>query len=375
MGILNVTPDSFYDGGAYTSPEDAGLAVWRMTQDGAAVIDIGAESTRPGHTSIDAATELARLMPSLEEALGLNTIVSVDTTKAVVAEKALAAGAHSLNDIWGLQGDPDLVSVAARFSCGLVLMHNRHDIKPDLDIIADIKGFFARSLEIADQAGIERARIVLDPGIGFGKTLEQNLAAMARLDEIRHHFGLPVLLGASRKSFIGKVLQTEDAASPQGRLAGSLSAALCVNADIIRVHDVAETRQALAIRAALRNADRENSLVQIKVLGLAAFAFHGVKEEERISGQNFILDLEAEARVNTGEDDLAQTVSYDSLAQQALFLFQEPCNLIEYAAQRIADGLMNAFPRIARLTVTVHKPHAPVAARFEDICVSVRKTR
>jgi dihydropteroate synthase len=252
MGILNVTPDSFSDGGKFDVPERALAQARRMIADGAEIIDIGAESTRPyGAQPVTADEEWARLVPVLTDVVTLGTPVSIDSMKAQVVAKALAAGVAIVNDIWGLQRDPDMARVVAEHKAPVVVMHNRDDVDPAIDIIADIKAFFARSLEIAAKAGIPESHVVLDPGIGFGKTPEQSMMALARFDAF-NSFGLPVLIAASRKKFISTVVPSE----PQQRLGGSLAAHLLAvrqGARIVRAHDVAETVQALRVNAALED--------------------------------------------------------------------------------------------------------------------------
>jgi dihydropteroate synthase len=254
MGVLNVTPDSFSDGGRFLDPATAIGQARRMIADGADILDIGAESTRPygGALAVPVEEEMRRLAPVLPAVAALGVPLSIDTIKAEVAEWALASGAAIVNDVWGLQRDGGLARVVAEHAVPVIIMHNREIADPSIDIMADIAAFFARSLEIAARAGISRQNIVLDPGIGFGKTPEQSLIAIARLGELKS-FGLPLLLGASRKRFIDKV----SPAPPDQRLGGSIAAhllAVAGGAAIVRVHDVAETVQALRINAAIRSA-------------------------------------------------------------------------------------------------------------------------
>jgi dihydropteroate synthase len=254
MGILNVTPDSFSDGGRFLDPEAAIAHARRMVTEGADIIDIGAESTRPYGTAtpVSSSEEVRRLEPVLTAVAALGVPVSIDTMKAQVAAAALEAGATMVNDVWGLQRDPDMAGVVARHGVPVIIMHNRDTADPAIEIMADMAAFFTHSLDLATRAGIARERIVLDPGIGFGKTPEQSLTALARLDQLKA-FGLPLLVGASRKRFIDKV----SPAPPDRRLGGSLAAHLNAVADgarIIRVHDVAETVQALRVAAAIRDA-------------------------------------------------------------------------------------------------------------------------
>jgi dihydropteroate synthase len=251
MGVLNVTPDSFSDGGQSTAPERALAQARRMIAEGADIIDIGAESTRPyGSEPISADEELKRLQPVLADVVALGIPVSIDSMKSAVVAWALDQGAVIANDVWGLQRDPGMAGLVAAREVPVIIMHNRDHADPAIDIMKDIAEFFARSLAIAASAGISTDRIVLDPGIGFGKTPEQSMTALARLGELRS-FDLPILLGASRKRFISTVTPSE----PQQRLGGSIAAHLLAaqnGARIIRAHDVAETVQALRVAAAIR---------------------------------------------------------------------------------------------------------------------------
>lgn len=243
MGILNVTPDSFSDGGKWNTRDRALRHMEEMVHDGADIIDIGAESSRPGFVPMGATEETERLMPFLESVLAECPVpVSVDTFKAETARAALSAGAHLLNDIWGLQyaEEPEeMARAAAEANVPVIVMHNQNGTAYSEDIIASMREFFARSLVLADEAGLARENIILDPGIGFGKTAEQNLQVIKRMDELVSYEGAdyPVLLGASRKSFIGAALglPVEERMEATG--------AACVlgiarGACIMRVHDV-----------------------------------------------------------------------------------------------------------------------------------------
>jgi dihydropteroate synthase len=250
MGVLNVTPDSFSDGGQFVVPERALAQARRMIAEGADIIDIGAESTRPyGAEPISAEEELSRLRPVLADVVALGVPVSIDSMKSAVVSWALDAGAVMANDVWGLQRDPDMAGLLAARHSPVIVMHNRDRVDADIDIMQDIAAFFGRSLEIADKAGISHDNIVLDPGIGFGKTPEQSMTALARLSELGI-FGRPLLVGASRKRFISSVVPSE----PYQRLGGSIAAHLAAakgGARIIRTHDVSETVQALRVAAAI----------------------------------------------------------------------------------------------------------------------------
>jgi dihydropteroate synthase len=254
MGILNVTPDSFSDGGRFLDPAVAISHAREMTDNGADILDIGAESTRPygGNKPVAADEELTRLKPVLPQVAKLGLPISIDTIKADVARWALDNGAAIVNDVWGLQRDAHMAPLVAQRDVPVIVMHNRDKADPSIDIVADVLGFFARSLEIASQAGIARDKIVLDPGIGFGKTPEQSILCLGRLAEFKR-FGLPLLVGASRKRFINLISPSE----PNERIGGSIAVHLAAARDgaaILRVHDVRETVQALRVARAIEKA-------------------------------------------------------------------------------------------------------------------------
>jgi dihydropteroate synthase len=254
MGILNVTPDSFSDGGRFVDPAAAIAHAAEMVAEGADILDIGAESTRPygGQKPVSADEERARLAPALADVAKLGRPVSIDTLKASVAAWALDHGATIVNDVWGLQRDPDMAPLLAARGVPVIVMHNRDHADAGVDIVADVTAFFERTLKIADKAGIARDKIVLDPGIGFGKTPEQSIQCLGRLDEFKR-FGLPLLVGASRKRFITSVSPS----SPGERIGGSIASHLLAaarGAAIIRTHDVQETLQALRVAAAIEAA-------------------------------------------------------------------------------------------------------------------------
>ncbi|MFN0278886.1 MAG: dihydropteroate synthase [Pyrinomonadaceae bacterium] len=259
MGILNVTPDSFLDGGSYLSVEDALRQAERLIADGTDVVDIGGESTRPGSKPVAADEEVNRIVPVIDAiAKRFDTPISVDTTKSDVAEKALEAGAEIINDISGLRFDERIAEVAASSNAGLVLMHSRgpfetmHTEPPVEDILPAVTSDFRRAINVARSYGVENEHIALDVGIGFGKTHEQNLELLAKLGKLAEEFSeYPMLVGASRKSFIGRILGD---VPPSERLGGSLAAALIAirnGAKIVRVHDVKETVAAIKMAAAI----------------------------------------------------------------------------------------------------------------------------
>jgi len=259
MAILNVTPDSFSDGGEYLSVDDAVRKAEKMIAEGADIIDIGGESTRPGSKQIDADEEISRVLPVIEAISERFEIpISIDTTKSEVADKAVNAGAEIINDISGLRFDERIAEVASRMGTGLVLMHSRgtfetlHTQPRVENIFAEVTSDFERSTDIAHSYGVYDEQIVLDVGIGFGKTLEQNLELLAKLAKLVNEFSeYPMLVGASRKSFIGRILGD---VPPSERLEGSIAAALIAvsnGAKIIRVHDVKETVAAIKTVASI----------------------------------------------------------------------------------------------------------------------------
>jgi dihydropteroate synthase len=255
MGVLNVTPDSFSDGGLFVDPAEAVAHGLRLVADGAALVDVGGESTRPGAEPVSAEEELARVEPVLEGLRGVP--VSIDTAKAEVARRALELGAELVNDVTALRGDPALAEVVAGGDAFLCLMHMQGEPRtmqaaPKYDdVVGDVLAFLEERLAFAVECGIQEERICIDPGIGFGKTPDQNLELLRRLDELLV-LGRPVLVGVSRKSTLGKVLG--DPTAITGSVAGSVAAAVAAyarGASIVRAHDVRETVEALAVAAAV----------------------------------------------------------------------------------------------------------------------------
>lgn len=259
MGILNVTPDSFSDGGEFASVDDALRRAEGIIAEGADIIDVGGESTRPGSKRVSVEEEIERVVPIIDAiAKRSDTPISIDTTKPEVARRAIDAGAEIINDISGLRWDKDLAEIATTRSAGLVLMHSRgefetmHSQPPVKNVLTEVINDFRRAISTAHLSGVKDEQIVLDVGIGFGKTAEQNLELIAKLGNIVIEFeDYPILVGASRKSFIGKVLNDE---APSERLGGSIATAIAAvanGAKIVRVHDVAATKQALALTNAI----------------------------------------------------------------------------------------------------------------------------
>jgi len=264
IGVLNVTPDSFSDGGRFTSLDDAVAHGCRLADDGADLVDVGGESTRPGADRVDAAEEERRVIPVIEALVANGVRVSIDTYRAVVAERGLAAGASVVNDVSGGLGDPDMAAVVRAAGCPWILMHWRghsrrmQDLAHYVDVVDDVRRELAERVEAANQAGISSDRIVIDPGLGFAKTAEHNWALLAHLD-VLVGFGLPVLIGASRKSCLGRVL-ADPAGTPRPvdeREAATVALtayAATQGAWGVRVHDVRANVDAARTIAAVREA-------------------------------------------------------------------------------------------------------------------------
>ncbi|MBI4373139.1 MAG: dihydropteroate synthase [Candidatus Omnitrophica bacterium] len=265
MGILNLTPDSFYDGGRFLNPDVALEHAFRLVRDGADILDLGAESTRPGAKPVSDEDELSRLLPVLDQLKGqIHVPISVDTTKSVVARRALEHGVQIINDVSGLRRDPEMAPVIKEFKAGIILMHRRGtpetmQLETDYDdLIEDVSRELSESMAIAESRGISQNQIVLDPGIGFSKTAEQNLELIERLSEFKR-LGRPILVGPSRKSFIGAVTKS----APDKRLFGTVAASVLAferGANIFRVHDVWAVKEAVLVAEAILNSGKKVSL-------------------------------------------------------------------------------------------------------------------
>ncbi len=257
MGIVNITPDSFSDAGKYFDPEDAVRRGMQLAEEGADILDLGAESTRPGAEPVTAEEEIFRLAPVVEQLIDqVNTPLSIDTTKAIVAEKMLQLGASMINDISGLRFDPEMGDIVAERNCPIIIMHilgtpqTMQENPEYTDVVDDIRAYFRKRTEFAHSRGVKDEQIILDPGIGFGKTVEHNYEILRGVPRFKQ-LGYPILLGASRKSFIGKTLDLP----VDDRLEGSLATAVIgawQEADILRVHDVRETVRAVKLADAIR---------------------------------------------------------------------------------------------------------------------------
>ncbi|WP_319528948.1 dihydropteroate synthase [uncultured Cohaesibacter sp.] len=251
MGIINVTPDSFSDGGEFLAESDALQHAQKLVEEGAHILDIGGESTRPGARLVAEQEELQRVLPAIRAIVSANlgSVISIDTYKARVADEALTAGAHVVNDVWGLQREPDIARAAAAHHAPVIINHWEKETAADTDLLTQMRAFFDRSIEIALSAGVDEENIILDPGIGFGKSVEDNLLILSRLEQL-HEWGYPLLIGTSRKRFIGHLTGRE----PKDRIYGTLASnviALTKGASIFRVHDVAAHKDALAVAQAI----------------------------------------------------------------------------------------------------------------------------
>ena len=251
MGILNVTTDSFSDGGDYADIEKAVARAKEMAAEGADIIDIGGMSTRPGHEDISVELEMERVIPVIKRiSAELDIIISIDTYRYEVAEKALENGADIINDVWGLQYDKgEMAAVAAKYDVPVIVMHNQNGTHYEKDIMVSMREFFEKSFKIAEENGLSKDKIVIDPGIGFGKDMEQNLEVLHRMGEIRDI--APILLGTSRKRFIGALL---NGLPPKERAEGTVAttvAGIERGADIVRVHDVLENKRAALVADAI----------------------------------------------------------------------------------------------------------------------------
>jgi dihydropteroate synthase len=261
MGILNVTPDSFSDGNRFFDPGRAVEHALQMVEDGADIIDIGGESTRPGAEAVTLDEELRRVIPVIEAiAKRVSAPISIDTYKATVASRAIEAGASIINDISGLKFDPDMAGVAAGAGVPVILMHIKgtpRDMQKDpvySDLISEILDYFGDSILIAETAGVDRSRMVIDPGIGFGKTIDHNLQILRNLSEFKE-LGMPILVGVSRKAFIGKIL---GGVGPDERLEGTAAAvaiSIMNGANIVRVHDVKEMAKVVKVVDAIKRGE------------------------------------------------------------------------------------------------------------------------
>lgn len=424
MGVLNVTPDSFSDGGAYAELETAVARGRELAGQGAHIVDVGGESTRPGAERVSAEEEQRRVLPVVEALAAEGIRVSIDTVRAETARLAVAAGASIVNDVSGGTADPQMLRVAAECGSELVLMHWRgipdpsHSRSRYVDVVAEVHDELAALADAAIAAGVAPERIILDPGLGFDKTAAQGwqlLAGIGRLADLGH----PLLIGASRKRMLAETLTAAGARDGivDRDLATAVVSALSARAGAwgVRVHDVPATVAALAVAEAwgapasspdpapllpqlgsrrdltgsevastaeLRaEGDAKPALApepdRIALTGLEVFAHHGVFGFEREQGQRFVIDAEVavDMRDAAARDELARTVNYAELTAAILAAAaDEPVDLIETLAERLA-GVALRFAGVTEARITVHKPDAPIDAQFADVSVRVVRRR
>lgn len=417
MGVVNVTPDSFSDGGRWLSADAAIAHGRRLAADGAAIVDVGGESTRPGAHRVDAATERDRVIPVISALAADGIVCSVDTSRAEVAAAAIEAGVGIVNDVSGGMADPDMVRVVADAQIPWIVMHWRgpSDVMNSLanygDVAVEVRDELLARVDVALAAGIDARSLILDPGLGFAKDAEHNWEVLRRLD-LLVDVGLPVLIGASRKRFLGELLAAADGTPRPADGRETATAAISLLAAQrgvwgVRVHDVTTTRDALAAlahgdRSQVRRAGavplapvldpathpaadlgqlhrpphtRADPHVHDRIVltGLTVRGFHGVFDHERRDGQDFVIDVAVwrdHAPAAHG-DDLAQTLNYAELAELARAVVAgPPRDLIETVAVEIAEAAVARWA-MRRIEVTVHKPHAPIPLDFADVAVTV----
>jgi len=382
MGILNVTPDSFSDGGQFDSVQSAVDAATAMVAHGANIIDIGGESTRPGAERISLETELERVIPVIERLSAQGTYVSIDTMRSEVAADAISAGARMVNDVSSGLADPDMFNVVARLGVPIVLMHWRGPSKTMQENIHYKNALVEVCAELQDRtkaalnAGIHRGNIILDPGIGFGKEAEHNWELLQNIDALLA-IGYPVLVGVSRKRFLGALL-TDTEGSPRDVSSRDVASA-AVSAHLlqhgawgVRVHDVQATSDAYKALCAI---NPDPAVDSIELLGLREFGHHGVLEHERINGQYFSVDATLGLSISHAAhtDDLADTVNYAEVADSIRArIAGEPVDLIEKLAELIATDCL-AFPQVVFAKIRIHKPDAPIEGEFDDVIVTRAK--
>lgn len=380
-GILNVTPDSFSDGGRYT---DAGAAIAharRMRAQGADVIDIGGESTRPGAEPITPAEEQRRVLPVVRALVEEGIRVSVDTVHAATAKAVIEAGAEIINDVTAGLHDPEMLRTVAETQATIVLMHSRGiDVLADTgyeDVVTEVAEHLAERVAAAEEAGIAYDSIMIDPGYGFSKDAADNWRLLARLQALTGIF-LPILVGTSRKRFLADALPAgADVADRDAATAATSLLAAQRGAAAVRVHDVASTAAALRVLELTEQAieDDTDTDVSIRIEGIRAFGYHGVLESERAEGQEFLVDVDLSGRFGQAveSDDLTHTVNYAEIAKRVVEVVEgEPVNLIETLAGRIGDACI-AHPLVDAAHVTVHKPSAPVGVPFRDVTVTLSR--
>lgn len=415
MGVLNVTPDSFSDGGQWLDTSAAIARGRHLAAAGAAIVDVGGESTRPGAHRVDADTEMRRILPVIKELAADGVLLSVDTTRATVAEAAINAGAAIINDVSGGLADPQMLPLVREVQTPWILMHWRgpSDTMAQLahydDVVVEVRGELLARVEAAIAAGVDERSLIIDPGLGFAKTAAHNWRLLAHLDALVDT-GLPVLIGASRKRFLGALLADEsgDPRPPEGREdATAVISALAAEAGVwgVRVHEAAPTCDALAVVGQWRDqplvAATNSPLIvataptvgirhkkkkshhtpsrtggdHVTLRGLTVRGHHGVFDFEKRDGQDFVVDTTIffDIARAAASDNVANTVNYAELADLIEKIVAGPAkDLIETVASDIAAAIIATFP-VSAVEVTVHKPHAPIGQTFSDVAVTVRR--
>lgn len=387
FGVLNVTPDSFSDGGEHFGTEQAIAHGLSMHDQGADVIDVGGESTRPGATRIDEVDERQRVLPVIRALHAAGVPTSVDTMRASTAREAIDAGSCIVNDVSGGLADPDMLATVADLDVPLILMHWRgHSDRMNAlavygDVVVDVVAELQVRVMAALEAGVRRDRIAVDPGLGFAKEADHNWDLLGRLNELMV-MGFPVMVGASRKRFLGSLL-ADDQGEPRS-LAGRDLATVAVSglaaaagAWAVRVHDVAGSADAVLVGRAWRRQARhaaDSPRDEIHLKGVRGIGYHGVFEHERREGQEFVVDLVVHlpSRLAATSDLLEDTVDYGVISQRVHELITgEPVDLIETLAERIASAVLSLG--VVRVEVTVHKPQAPIPVPFTDAAIRIAR--
>jgi len=377
MGVLNVTPDSFSDGGQFVSVEDALRRAAEIQAQGADILDIGAESTAPGHTPVTSAEEIERLRPVLETLCGGCPIpISVDTRHPDTAAWALSQGAAIVNDVSGVF-QPAMAQAVRQFGAGWIVTHGMDaDLQGEDNPLPQVRAFFLEMLRRAEEAAIRKTQLCMDPGIGFGKSRAGDFAVLRDLGQL--DVGCAILVGASRKRLIAAASGETD---PLKRLPGTIAchtAAIAGGADILRVHDVAEGVQGARVADALYRLPKPAQAGKIMLRDLRVFAYHGVNPEEKQYGQTFLIDadLSTDFSAAVQGDDLSQTVNYAKAAKTIRkTLTEQRFDLIETAVEETARALFCAYPAIRRLRLRLKKPDAPMKADCAWAAVEIERER
>ena len=381
MGILNVTPDSFSDGGKFNGMDAAIAHAHQMVEEGVDIIDVGGESTRPGHIQITDEEEIARVTPIIEVLKKeFDVPVSIDTYKSHVAEAALQAGADLVNDIWGLKYDKKMASVIAKYQAACCLMHNREKAEYQ-DFLKDFMDDMKECVRLAKAAGIEDDKIILDPGVGFGKTYEMNLEIIDKM-EILNELGYPVLLGTSRKSVIGLTLDLPVTQREEGTMVTTVYG-VQKGCAFVRVHECRENKRAIqmtkAIDAGTRSIERVRNEMKpdkIKIEDLEVFANHGVFPEENVLGQKFVVSavMYTDTRRAGLTDELTASIHYgEASAFITEYLKSHTFKLLEKVAEGLAEEMLVRIAGLQKVQIEIKKPWAPVGLPLKTVSVEIER--